>query len=51
MLKGWNTSSNKLDGIVHTLYITLPATQMNNYGTCTSGTEKYSFLMSVILLV
>lgn len=49
MLKGWNTSSNKLDGIVHTLYITLPATQMNNYGT--SGTEKYSFLMSVILLV
>lgn len=49
MLKGWNTSSNKLDGIVHTLYITLPATQMNNYGTC--GTEKYLFLMSAILLV
>lgn len=51
MLKGWETSAYNLDCHVHTLYITLIATQIHyNYGK--SDTEKkYLFLMSLILLV
>lgn len=42
MLKGWDTSSNNLDCHVHTLFITLIATQIHyNYGK--SDTEKNTY--------